>query len=63
MSDLPVLPSAHFRRRRTIAEKLQIVQESLEPSVSMAAVASHITSMRINCKSGTGNTGMANWAS
>lgn len=39
MSDLPVLPSADSRRRRTIAEKLQIVQESLEPSLSMAAMA------------------------
>jgi transposase-like protein len=39
MSDLPVLPSAHSRRRRTTAEKLQIVQESLVPSVLMAAVA------------------------
>jgi transposase len=39
MSDLPVLPSGPSRRRRTIAEKLQIVQESLAPSVSIAAVA------------------------
>ena len=39
MSDLPFLPSAHSRRRRTIAEKLQIVQESLVPSVSIASVA------------------------
>ena len=28
MSDLPVLPSGPSRRRRTIAEKFQIVQES-----------------------------------
>lgn len=39
MSDLPVLLSGPSRRRRTIAEKLQIVQESLAPSVSIAAVA------------------------
>ena len=39
MSDLPVLPSGPSRRRRTIAEKFQIVQESLAPSVSIAAVA------------------------
>jgi transposase len=39
MSDLPVLPSARSRRRRTIAEKLQIVQESLAPGVSIASVA------------------------
>jgi len=39
MSDLPVPPSARSRRRRTIAEKLQIVQESLAPGVSIASVA------------------------
>ena len=39
MSDLPALPSGHSRHRRTVAEKLQIVQESLAPSVSIAAVA------------------------
>ena len=39
MADLPVLPAPHSRRRRTAAEKVQIVKESLAPNVSIAAVA------------------------
>ena len=39
MADLPVLPASHSRRRRTAAEKVQIVKESLAPNVSIAAVA------------------------
>ena len=39
MADLPVLPVSHSRRRRTAAEKVQIVKESLAPNVSIAAVA------------------------
>jgi len=39
MSDLPALPPIPSRRRRTVTEKLQIVQESLAQSVSIAAVS------------------------
>ena len=40
MLDLPKHPTPHSRRRRrSFAEKIAIVQESLEPNVSIAAVA------------------------
>jgi len=39
LAGLPVLSAPHSRRRRTAAEKVQIVKESLAPNVSIAAVA------------------------